>query len=74
MLVVSAMARPGRELAEAHRPQLSAQGLLGNPDAVPMRYVTSKSTPFSAAQVKRFLEIIEATRSINSLPDSIAAL
>jgi hypothetical protein len=34
MLVVSAMARPGQELAEAHRPQLPAQGLLGNPDAV----------------------------------------
>ena len=34
VLVVGAVARPGRQLAEAHRPQLPAQGLLGDPDAV----------------------------------------
>jgi hypothetical protein len=31
---MGAMARSGRQLAEAHRPQLPAQGLLGHPDAV----------------------------------------
>ena len=43
VLVVGVMPRPGRELAEAHRPQLPAQSLLGNPDAVllpnPLRQV-----------------------------------